>query len=424
MVLAIDSGTTNTKVFLFDEQARQKGVASQATPGFYPGPAMVEQPASGWWQALVKAAARLPDWPFCFRKHLSGIGISSQGGTFVLLDKNYQPLRPGITWLDNRAASLARDLNRQYGQDFFYRKTGHTLAGWAPLALLLWLKRHEPEVMRKTLRVSFVSDYLNFKLTGRFFLDHTSAQMSCLYNINTRQWDPELLKLVGLNAEQLPEILSAGAIGGETTSPGGKQLGLQEGVPVVAGGHDQYCASLGAGAEQTGDILLSCGTAWALLLTTSRLIFDRTRRWVPGVHVRTEKYGLMGVVSEAGAVLDWVRHNFRIDRSGLESDSCEKIKVKTNFNQDRGAITGLSLSTTARQVYLATLQSLVEQVHSLLKIVQDRVSINRIYLVGGGTREPMLPGLIEKITGRKVVVPRVVEAAGRGAALLILRNKN
>ncbi|MCM8769734.1 MAG: FGGY family carbohydrate kinase [Candidatus Omnitrophica bacterium] len=423
MVFSIDSGTTNSKVFLFDNDGRLVRMASQPTPTFYPQAGWVEQPAEGWWQAVVQATKNLGIGPK--KKRLSGLSLSSQGGTFVLLDREMKPLRPAITWLDNRARAIAACLNRQYGQDFFYQKTGHVLRGWAPLALLLWLKRVEQETWKHIHRVSFVSDYLNFKLTGRFYLDHTSAQMSCLYNLRTGTWDEELLQLTGLKPEQLPEILPADAIGGETRPPECHQLDLPAGLPGVAGGHDQYCACLGTGAGKKGDILLSCGTAWALLLTTDRLIFDNEHLFCPGRHILKGKYGLMGVVSEAGALLAWIRENMKINLAASLSEKIEKkiagLRVKLGFTQGKGAISNLSLSVTGQEIYVKVLQTLIGEVCWLLKHMEEKTKINRIYLAGGGTKEPLLPNYLEEFTGKKVVVPEVKEAAGRGAAFLVSR---
>ncbi len=418
MILSIDSGTTNTKVSLFTQSGDCQKSVSVPTPTSYPGPTMVEQQAEAWWKAAIKATRELILKKS--RVNFSGIGISSQGATFVLLDNQLKPLRPAFTWLDNRADSFARDLNRIYGENFFYKKTGRCVGGWSPLCLLVWVARNEPHIWRKTYRLCFVSDYLNFKLTGRFFLDHTSAQMSCLYNIHTRTWDKELLKLAGIEEGQLPEILSACSIGGRTTRAASKSLNLPSGIPVVAGGHDQYCACLGAGAEKPGNALLSCGTAWAILLTTSRLIFVPGRKWVPGQHLLGGRCGLMGVVSEAGAVLDWMRRNLKLKPVARRKDMPVQVKVETNFSQGRGAISRLSLATTASEIYLATLQELVRKVYHLLTLVQGKVPLERIYLVGGGTREKLLPVLVEEITGREVIIPRVREAASRGAALLAI----
>ncbi len=255
MVLVIDSGTTNTKAFLFDAAGKPVCRSFCSTKTTYSGPGRVEQNAGEWWSAVVSAVKKLE------RKRgakIDAIVTSTQGGTFVPLDKELEPLRSGITWLDDRAAIEAGKLKRRYGKTF-YLKTGHVLRGWSPLAVIAWLKKNEPEIHRKTDRISFVADYLNYKMTGRFFIDQTAAGMTSFFNVNSGVWDADLLNISGIKSNFLPEITPAGKPGGRLKREAAKLLGLPEGIPVISGGHDQYCASLGAGATNPGDCLLSCG---------------------------------------------------------------------------------------------------------------------------------------------------------------------
>ena len=166
MILVIDRGTTNTKAFLFDLKGKPVCGARCSTKTTHPGSGMVEQEAEDWWCSAVNAVKR------CMKHGAPGRGISAivtstQGGTFVSLGNDLKPLQPGITWLDNRAINEAAKLNRCYGKNFFYYKNGRSLQGWNSLALILWLKGNKRNTYRKMRRMSFVADYLNYKMTGR-----------------------------------------------------------------------------------------------------------------------------------------------------------------------------------------------------------------------------------------------------------------
>ncbi len=419
MILAFDSGTTNTKTFLFNDKSELLASASHPTKIIYKSSGMVEQKAEYWWDALVKSAEKLRNNINWQREDIEAIAVSSQGGTFVPLDERFKPLRPGITWLDNRGASISKNLNREYGKVYFFNKTGHYLSGWSPPSVFLWLKEKEPSVFSRTGRLSFVADYLNYKLTGRFFLDATSAQMSCFFNIVKGCWDKKMLSLAGIGKESLPVVIPSDCVGGRVTEKAARDLDVPSGIPVVAGGHDQYCASLGAGAVNRGDCLLSCGTAWALLVITDETVFIPNSGWFPGRHLREKNYGLMAAISNGGVVLDWIRDNIKTgDFADINKDS--SIKVVTDFMQERGSITNISLSDTGNEIYYATMRSLALTVKERLEVLQDKIEVRRLLMVGGGTREKLLPPLVEKETGIKVVLPGVSEAAGRGAALLAL----
>ncbi|HNS32791.1 MAG TPA: FGGY family carbohydrate kinase, partial [bacterium] len=166
MVISFDSGTTNTKVFLFDSNGEMIASASHPTPTFHRGAGIVEQNAEDWWESMRMASEKLYSTQRWAPGDIEAIGISSQGGTFVPLGKDSVPLRPGITWLDNRGESEAERISKGRDSDFFYSKTGHYMRGWSPPAVIKWLAEKEASVIRDMKRISFVADYLNYRLTG------------------------------------------------------------------------------------------------------------------------------------------------------------------------------------------------------------------------------------------------------------------
>lgn len=349
------------------------------------------------------------------------MGISSQGGTFVLLNKGLKPLAPAVTWLDNRAAAISKSLASGKSADYFYKKTGHFLSGWAPPSVCRWFWEKEPLMSKKVCRISFVADYLNNKLTDRFFIDPTSAQMSCLYNIGEGVWDKEILKMSCVGEKSLPVVLPSNFAGGAISRKAAGLLNLMPGTPVVAGAHDQYCASLGAGASKPGDCLLSCGTAWVLLITTDNLVFLPAKGWMPGRHVQGGRFGLMSSIGNAGAVLDWVRSNIKIKRT--EGEIKTDVEVIPDFSLKKGEIKNIGLSTRGEEIYYAAMKALVLKVKKRIGEVEGKKAVNRLFMVGGATKEKVLPGMIERITGRELIMPEIAEAAGRGAAMLALDGK-
>ncbi|MCM8815074.1 MAG: FGGY family carbohydrate kinase, partial [Candidatus Omnitrophica bacterium] len=149
--LSFDCGTTNTKVFLYSADGQLLQNTSIKTGICFPGPLMAEQDSDDWISAIRKGIKKIKQ-----KSAIDGISGSFQGGTFVLLDRNLGPLRPAITWLDNRAKYVAQELIQEFGEEFFYKKTGYVPGGWSCVAILRWLKKNEPEIFRKTARISFV----------------------------------------------------------------------------------------------------------------------------------------------------------------------------------------------------------------------------------------------------------------------------
>lgn len=415
--LSFDSGTTNTKVFLFSKNGNLLQSVSIKTGISFPEPLFAEQDCTTWVKSLVNGISRLKQ---C--SSISGISGSFQGGTFVMLDRNLKPLRPAITWLDNRAKDIAYELVKKNGEEFFYRKTGYVPGGWSCIAILRWLKKNEPEVFKNLNRISFVSDYINYFLTGNFIMDYTSAAITTLFNIEKKQWDEDLLELAGINKQMLPDLTQADSIIGKLKEKCASVTGLKSGIPVVAGGHDQYCASLGAGAEEKGSILVSCGTAWVLLATTGKLVFDDERQMSPGPHLRSGTYGLMAAMSNGGVIYAWGKQNLLPGQFSLTVPS--NIIVIPEFTTGNGTIYGLSLSTKSSEILQAIVESLCfqvrERLEKIMKILPLKEKIRKIIMIGGAAKDLRLAKLLANITKKKVFVPEINEAAGLGAMKLFI----
>jgi len=421
MVISFDSGTTNTKAFLFNGNGEMVASSSHPTPTYHRGPGMVEQNAEDWWKSMSIAAEKLYSGHGWSPGEIEAIGISSQGGTFVPLGMKNEPLRPAVTWLDNRGESEAEKISSGRDPDFFYKKTGHYIKGWSPPAAIRWIAQNEPSVRNSTARISFVADYLNYMLTGRFFIDPTSAQMSCLYNIRTGTWDSEIMDISCIGENNLPCLLGSNTVGGATGREVSEMLHLREGTPVVSGGHDQYCASIGVGADEKGDCLLSCGTAWVLLITSDRLLCLPGKGWTPGRHTAEGMFGLMASIGNSGIILEWMRNNLKIDRSEKPSET--RVVVVPDFSRGAGSVSNISLSTTGTEIYRAAMESLVYRLKKRLEEVDAENPVKRLFMVGGATREPFLPDMVRKITKRDLLMPDITEAAGRGAAILAINRK-
>lgn len=410
MIMVIDSGTTNTKVFYFKENGEIFDSSFSKTGIYTPKPGFVQQKAERWFKAIVEAKRKMK------KAEIEKIVITTQGATFVPLDKNLKPLTDAFTWLDNRAVEIAKNLKEKYGDDFFYKKTGLCIDSWLPISIILYLKEKNPEIYKNIKRISFISDYLNFKLTGEFFIDKTNAQMSSFYNIVKDRWDEQICEIAGINKSMLPEIVPSGETGGKLKREIAKLLEIKEGIPVISGGHDQYCACYGAGVREKGDCLLSTGTAFALLVLTDNLFFCPERKWRPGRYLFENKYGLMGPIANGCVVFDWIIKNFKKFKIKKIKDT--KVEFIPYFSEGKGEIKNLSLSTKPEEIYYSAVRGIVYEIKKFLNIIEDKIEVERFFLTGGGTRIEFLPQLIKEITGKEVIIPEIKECAAKGAFLL------
>ena len=432
LALGIDVGTTAAKATICDDS---HNLISSGTCKYelisHPGGRVEQDPEDLWKGAVAAAREALKGVP---AKQVKALSLSTQGGTLILTDAHGAPIRNAISWLDQRAIRQAAKMIQKLGHEFFYHKTGFRLFGGLPFLQLLWLQENEPENFSSAARFLTVADFMNLRLTGRAAVDPSNAALSTLLDVVKCEWSEDLLSVIGISADKLADLVDSGAIIGKLKKKSAEELGLSRDVLVSSGGLDQYCAALGAGAFNLGDCLLSCGTAWALLFTVDRLVFDVTKHLFPGPHVLADRFGLMTSIPTAGAVLEWFRDNFgtpgedyfrRHDEaaSSLPPGS-RKLLFFPHFigaatPTARGAIVGLTLSHDDSAIYRSIMEGITfEAAWRIEEIAELDVKATRLKMIGGGSHSRLWRKMVADVTGLPVVLPGREETAALGAALL------
>jgi xylulokinase len=438
LVLGVDVGTNATKCVL----CTAKGdVVAQSRRDYalqHPRPGWVEQDPEELWTAVVGAV----------REACAGAGqsvvamsLSCQGGTTIPVDSQMRPLRPAISWLDGRAAAEGKELVELLGQEAIYRATGWEAHAALPVLHIAWLRKHEPELFGRTARFLFVNDFILYRLTGELLMDPSDAALTLLYNVEDDRWDPQLCAAAGVRVEQLSPIAASGRVVGRLLSSAARELGLSTEVVVINGGHDQYCAALGAGVVRDGDVLLSCGTAWVLLAAASRLIRDPLHTFAPGRHVLPGVWGLLCSMPAAGAAMDWAVRNLangpqeeelRYDRVDEHLKAAAPgaggllflpllagVEAATRRSGQWGAITGLALGHSRWDMLQSLMEGVALELRWILQRLQELGQLpQELRMVGGATRSTIWPQIVANASGLPLTVPQVSEAASRGAAML------
>jgi len=307
--LGIDLGTTSVKCVLFDQEGVIVASGLCEYELLMPKPEFVEVEAETYWNALKgsldvvlsKADAR----------DILGIGVSSQGETFMALGKDHKPLGRAIVWLDNRAKEEACLIKDEFGMDDAYRITGQNdiVPTWTA-SKILWMKRNEPSLFERVKKYLLLEDYAIYRLTGKFVTEHSILSSSLLFDINRRRWWDDMLHFLGIGEDQLPEPMQSGVPVGNLTPEAAKDTGLSTRSIVSTGAYDQAANAIGAGNVEPGVITETTGAAMALVATTERVILDPLRRMPCHHHAVRGKYFLQPWCQTAGAILRWYRDNF------------------------------------------------------------------------------------------------------------------
>jgi sugar (pentulose or hexulose) kinase len=427
-LLGIDIGTNGTKSVLFDEEGGFVDLAYRGYELLYPREGWVEQRAQDWWGALVETVRELLGRnPVSDR--ITALSLSAQGGATVLLDEDFIPLGNAVSWLDMRA----RETQGLLGERISEGELLH-LGGWDRLyscsfPVIFWFKERETELFERTRHFASTIDYVNQRLTGQFIIDYTNCALTEFLDIENRGWSESLLGIAGIDRDRVAEILPSGTPIGPLSAEASRELGLPPEVLVVSGGHDQYCANIGSGAVQHGDCVLSAGTAWALLATSDRLLWDASGRIHPGIHLLQDKYGLMTAVSWAGESINWYRSTF-MEEYGIEalSDEVRRIEAGSGgllfipkFISSSLGASFLQVDTAHDRLHFARAVmegvALANRWH--IEAFRDiGMNIEKLIMIGGGTKSSVWPGIVADVSDVQVLIPEQRESACAGAALL------
>jgi xylulokinase len=438
-VIGIDIGTSSAKVALVAANGALRRIHTAAYSISSPKPGWAELGQDDWWNAVLEGTHSVMHG--IDPRLVAGIGLSTAGGSVVLVDKENRVLRPIVLWLDARSIAEGASLERNGGTTFWRERTGIWALSYSVVAKLKWIESNEPAVLEKALSLFQTADYMVYRLTGQRCLDRSNACSNGLYNLHTRTWDREILDRIGLAPSLLPTLGDPGTVAGGLSEEAACATGLPSGTPVVLGAWDQCCATLGAGATSQGQGLLSAGTAWVLCRPSMTLHIDPQARVSTVQHAVPDEYLMMSAMSNGGSVVEWYRSAF-----GVSSYSGQRRKARLPDNVDKidpgsggllmlphligataphwqpdysGCILGIRTGTTAEQIFRAILEAVAFEVRWNLSVHSEMGErIESLLMVGGATKSPFWPQIVADVTNVPVHVPVAQECAVLGAATM------
>jgi xylulokinase len=317
---AIDCGTTAVKAALFDERGRTIRLESRHVPCVHHPDGRAEQDPLRIRRA---AFAVLRDCVAGVRRgRVAALAVTNQRATVVCIGRDGEPLGPAISWQDMRGGREVARLRRRMDDSAYYRITGLPCNPVFSLAKILHLRTSEPERFRRTARFVMVHDYLLHALgCGDFLADHSNASLTGLFDVRRLQWSEPLLALAGIRAARLSRLVPPGTAVGAVSARAAGACGLLPGTPLVAGGGDQQCAGLGAGAVAAGICAITLGTAGVCFCPTDRPVLDPRRRVTCCAHAAAGAWEVEGLQHTAGDCLEWVSRRWAggrgLDAAGL-----------------------------------------------------------------------------------------------------------
>jgi xylulokinase len=432
------------KAALFDPLGNFHGVCQAEYPLHHVHPTWVEQDPEDWWKATCRAVRELlrkvPHGP----ERVLGLAVSSQAPTLLPLDRSGQPLRPAMIWMDRRAEAQALRLADLAGADEIHRITGNRPDAFFVAARLLWLRTHEPELLRRTCWFVQVNGYINYRLTGSFTMDPVHAVLLQLRDYSTGGWSQALCDACGVEPSQFPEVLEGHEVQGEVTLAAAEATRLRAGTPVMVGTVDGSAAALETGVIEPGIAAEMTGTSTVFLMPNDRGLTEPALIAMP--HAVPEIHLLLGATVSSGACLRWFLDQLgqpevwaaaerKSDAFDLLTEQAAQVKAGSDgaiflpymmgersplWNTNaRGVFFGLSLATSKAALIRAILEGAAFALrHNMEVAVQAGAEVREVRSVGGCTRSTLWNQIKADVLGKPLLLPRTSVGAPFGDAIL------
>ena len=418
-IIGVDVGTSSLKAALFDETLKQVSFHQVEYPLIYKENGHIEQDSALWYTALCESIKKVVGGIDAGR--VAALALSTQGGTLVCLDAQHNARTNAVSWMDNRHVERDGLLPAGMSVEDVRVTTGWDLNNNSIYSKLCWYTKQEPKGLGAASYVADCGSLLHFRLCGNLSIDHTNAAISQLFDIDKRTWSMPFLSRAEIRNEQLPVLVPPGMTIGRLTPGAGADLGLSVSTEVISGGHDQYCAALGAGVTQSGDCLLSGGTAWVILAVLERP--EREMResggFACGLHVVDGMYGVLSSIPRAGAAMAWFHETFAAscggDRGVAGADGLE-------FSFDsagRMSFQNIDFHHKPAHFQQAIMEGIAVHLNEYVSAWEScGVAVEKFIMTGGAARSPVWPQIVADVTNRVVRLPSYSEFACRGAAIL------
>jgi glycerol kinase len=435
-IAAIDQGTASSRCIVFDETATVRSVGQREHRQLFPRPGWVEHDPEEIWVNVVRVVGE------CLRKlgigvaDLTAIGIANQRETTVLWDRRTgDPIHNAITWQDTRTDHLVQELGGEIGQGRFRKRCGLPLATYFSGPKIRWLLDHSPALQERAqageIAFGTMDSWLIWKLTGRHVTDVTNACRTMLMNLETLDWDDELLDAMGVPRVMLPEIRPSTEVYGEAGGP-------LAGLPVASALGDQHAALFGQTCFERGEAKCTYGTGSFMLMNTGE-----TPVWSESgllttvgykIGDRPATYALEGSIAVTGYLVQWFRDKLGLIRTAAEietlartvddSGGCYFVPAFAGLfaphwrSDARGVIAGLTGYITKGHLARAVLEATGWQTREVVEAMNSDagVELSTLKVDGGMTANNLLMQFIADVLDVPVVRPLVAETVSLGAA--------
>jgi xylulokinase len=434
LLMGIDIGTSACKVAVFNRKGKVLAQSTQGYPLYYPNPGWAEQNPDEWWRSICTAIKDTLSKGEIDPRQIAGIGIDGQSWSAIPVDKYGNCLHNTPIWMDTRARHIAAQITADLGFETIFSIAGNAFEPAYTTPKLLWFKKNEPVLYNKSYKFLQSNSYIALKLTGQFTQDKSQGYGLHFFDVKTCTYHKDLANALGISLDKLPEIYDCHQVIGKVTDSAAKLTGLISGIPVVAGGLDAACGTLGAGVIYTGQTQEQGGQAGGMSICLDEAVSHP--KLILSPHVVPNRWLLQGGSVGGGGVLKWFQKELASDSSFDELTALanqvpagsEGIIFLPYMAGERspiwdpdakGVFYGLGFDKTKAHMIRACLEGVAYSLEHNLQIAKESgVKVNELIAMGGASNSHVWTQIKADATGKIIKVPTSDTATTLGAAIL------
>lgn len=432
--IGIDLGTSGTKFLLVAANGEILAENTQSYGVCYPHSGWSEQSPELWYKAALTGLKKLLQGQD--KSSVKGISFGGQMHGLVVLDKDDNVIRPCILWNDGRTEQQTKYLNEVIGKEKLSEYTGNIAFAGFTAPKILWIKENEPENFAKIAKIMLPKDYLAYKLSGSFCTDYSDASGMLLLDVKNRRWSQKMCDVCGISEQMLPKLYESYEVVGTLKKEIAEELGLSEGVKIIAGAGDNAAAAVGTGVVGEGGCNISLGTSGTLFVSGEKYAEDKVNALHSFCHA-DGGWHLMGCILSAASCNAWwsdkilETNNYAKEQEGLEEYLGKNDvyflpylmgeRSPHNDVNARGAFIGMRPDTTRKQMTLAVLEGVTFALRDCLEAAKKNgIEVKKTKLCGGGAKSPLWRKIVANVMNMPVEIPQTEQGPSYGGAMLAM----
>ena len=443
-LLGIDIGTSGCKLTVFDFDGQVVGSTNEAYTTYYPYPGFVEQDADDWWRAVCNGLHDLAEKFGINTGEIAAIGVDGHSWACLPVDKKGVPLRKAMIWLDRRSVKQSQWMKDSIGEEVLIKLSGNPVDPAYIVPKMLWIKEEEPDIYKRADKFLQSNAYIVFKLSGKYSQDYSQGYGFHFFDVAKGTWDKTMAQRLNISLDLMSPILHCHDVVGIVTPKAAEETGLMEGIPIVAGGLDAACCTLGAGVIKPGQTQEQGGQAGGMSIQVDRPLIHP--KLILGFHVVPDQWLLQGGSTGGGGTLKWFNEQLgtyeqqtgkdrEISPFEIMSEEAEKVSIGSGglvflpymagerspiWNSNaRGVYFGLSYDKERAHLIRAMMEGVgYSLMHNLKTAEEVGAYVKELVSVGGAANSKVWTQIKSDITGKTIHVPSSDNATTLGAAIL------